>query len=299
MQITAALVKELRERTGAGMMDCKKALVEAGGDIELAIDNMRKAGQAKAERKAGRIAAEGLIGIATAPGDGAAAMVEVNCETDFVAKGDDFRGFVALLAERALAERSGDADALLGAPMESGGAQTVDQRRLELVATIGENIAVRRVAVIACEDGIVGSYSHGGRIGVLVEQQGGNPAVARDIAMHVAASRPLAVAANDLPAEDLAHEREILEAQVAESGKPEEIRAKMIDGRITKYLREVTLLGQPFVKNPDETVAKYLDSHGAAVRSFLRFEVGEGLEKRSENFAEEVMSQVRQGGAGG
>ncbi len=293
MQITAALVKELRERTGAGMMDCKRALVEAGGDIEQAAENMRKAGQAKADKRAGRIAAEGVIAVAVDEGRRRAAMVEVNCETDFVAKGDAFRGFAAALAELALAEGAGDAARLAECRLDGA---SVEERRRDLVAQIGENITVRRAALLESAEGAVASYVHGSRIGVLVEVAGGGPEVGHDLALHIAASRPLALSAEDLPAEVLAKEREILEAQVAASGKPPEIQERMVRGRLEKYLREVTLLGQPFVKDPAESIEKHLAAAGARCLRFVRFEVGEGLEKRSENFAEEVMSQVRQGG---
>ena len=297
MQITAAMVKELRERTGAGMMDCKKALVAAGGDIELAIENMRKAGQAKADKKAGRVAAEGRVAVCADPDSKVAVVVDVNCETDFVAKGDEFGNFVSALAARALSERAEDVDTLAALPMEAGGSQSIEAYRRDLVAKIGENITLRRVALMASDDGRIGSYVHGGRIGVLVEVSGGDESLAHDLALHIAASRPLAVAAEHLPAGRLAKEREILQAQVAESGKPPEICEKMVAGRLQKYLNEVTLLGQPFVKDADLSVAEYLAKAGAGVRGFMRFEVGEGIERKSENFAEEVMSQVRRSGA--
>ena len=290
MQITASLVKELRERTGAGMMECKKALVEAAGDIDLAAENMRKTGLAKADKKAGRVAAEGLIGLAIADDGKAAALVEVNCETDFVAKQDEFAAFANAVAAAALAAGADDVDAL-GAAALDGGASVEDRRR-ELIARIGENITVRRVARVAAA-GRVGSYVHGGRIGVLVDVAGGGDDVAKDVAMHIAASRPVCVGEDDIPAEMLAKEREILLAQVAESGKPPEIQEKMVSGRLRKFTGEITLLGQPFVKDPDLTVGKFLDKAGAKVAGFWRLEVGEGIEKKSENFAEEVMAQVR------
>ena len=290
MQITASLVKELRERTGAGMMECKKALVEAAGDIDLAAENMRKTGLAKADKKAGRVAAEGLIGLAIADDGKAAALVEVNCETDFVAKQDEFAAFANAVAAAALAAGADDVDAL-GAAAPDGGASVEDRRR-ELIARIGENITVRRVARVAAA-GRVGSYVHGGRIGVLVDVAGGGDDVAKDVAMHIAASRPVCVGEDDIPAEMLAKEREILLAQVAESGKPPEIQEKMVSGRLRKFTGEITLLGQPFVKDPDLTVGKFLDKAGAKVAGFWRLEVGEGIEKKSENFAEEVMAQVR------
>ena len=296
MSISAALVKELRERTGAGMMECKKALVEAGGDIEVAVDTMRKSGQAKADKRAGRVTAEGRIALASDAGGQAAAMVEVNCETDFVAKEDGFADFVQALATRALQARVADVDALLAQSFEEGGSATVDDRRRELVAKIGENVSIRRLLLLTAEDGQVGAYLHGGRIGVLVAFTGGNAEVAKDIAMHVAASRPVCLAEEDVPQDLISKEREILEAQAAESGKPAEIVAKMVEGRVNKFYKEITLLGQPFVKDPNLSVAQYLKPSDAQPTAFHRFEVGEGLEKRSENFAEEVMAQVQSAG---
>lgn len=293
MAISASQVKELRERTGAGMMECKKALVETDGDIEAAIELMRKSGQAKADKKAGRVAAEGLIGIELSSDGAKATMVEVNCETDFVAKEDEFKDFVAMVAARALAEGSTDIDALGGTAVAADGPQTIDERRRDLIAKIGENISLRRVVQVASDGGKIGSYLHGGRIGVLVDINGGDDSVAKDVAMHVAASKPEAVSADDLDPQVIAKEKEILLAQVADSGKPPEIQEKMVSGRINKYLKEVTLLGQPFVKDPDQSVEKYLGGHSATVANFIRLEVGEGIEKKSENFAEEVMAQVR------
>jgi elongation factor Ts len=293
MQITAAMVKELRERTGAGMMECKQALVDEGGDIETAVANLRKKGQAKADKKAGRIAAEGYIGLALA-GDGTSgALVELNSETDFVAKQDEFQAFANLVAQRVLDERPADVAALLAMPVEPGGEQTIEERIRDMIMRIGENLSLRRFDVLGSTGGSVGAYVHGGRIGVLVDLTGGDESVGKDIAMHVAASGPMAIGEDDMPAEVLAKEREILLAQVADSGKPPEIQEKMITGRMRKYLGEVTLLGQAFVKDPDQTVEKYLESTGATVRAFSRFEVGEGIDKRTENFAEEVMAQVQ------
>lgn len=291
MAISAALVKELRERTGSGMMECKKALQETNGDIDAAIELMRKTGLAKAEKKAGRIAAEGQIVIRQSDDGKAAAMVEVNCETDFVSKGDDFQNFAGAVAERVLTGDPIDIGGLLALPLE--GAKSVDEVRRELIARIGENINVRRFTRLQTQTGVLGSYLHGGRIGVLVELQGGNEALARDIAMHVAASNPICVSADQVPDDALAREREIYTAQAAESGKPADIVAKMVEGRLRKYLNEVTLLGQPFVKDPDQSVEKYLKSNQASVIRFQRFELGEGIEKQTENFADEVMAQVR------
>ena len=295
MQITAAMVKELRERTGAGMMDCKRALTEAEGDPEKAIAIMRLAGQAKADKKAGRITAEGVVAIEVDGSGRRAAMVEVNCETDFVAKEAAFRGFVDAVCARVLASNPVDVDALARMPLDGDGGASIDEDRRALVARIGENITVRRFTVIDSAGGRLGTYVHGTRIGVVVDLEGADDVVARDIAMHVAASRPVAVGESDIPKDMLDREREILEAQVAESGKPPEIRQRMLAGRIAKFLKEVTLLGQPFVKDTDRAVGEYLRASGATVLRFERFEVGEGIEKKSQNFAEEVMSQARGG----
>ena len=290
MQISASLVKELRERTSAGMMECKKALVEMGGDLDAAAEHLRKSGQAKADKKSGRVTAQGLVGIATRDAHGA--MVEVNCETDFVAKEERFGAFVQAVADCALRHQSRDVDALLAHPIDGGGA-SVEECRRELIGQLGENITVRRVARLASQSGNLGAYSHLGRIGVLVDLEGGDAAVSKDVAMHVAASRPLAISKADLPARMLEKEREILLAQVADSGKPAAIQEKIVSGRLGKYVREITLLGQPFVKDPDQSVEKYLKVASASVRAMARFEVGEGIEKKAENFAAEVMAQVR------
>ena len=290
MAITAALVKDLRERTGAGMMECKKALVETDGDIEAAIELMRKSGAAKAEKKAGRTAAEGIIAFKSSDDGKKAVMVEVNCETDFVTKGDDFQNFAAEVAQLALDNMPADIDALLGLTMASG--DTVAEATKNLIAKIGENINVRRV-VCKTTDGVLGSYLHGGRIGVLVELQGGDEALAKDIAMHVAASNPACVSEDDVDPALIEKEKEIFTAQAAESDKPPEIVEKMVGGRIKKFLKEITLTGQPFVKNPDQTVEQLLKEAGATVTGFERLEVGEGIEKKVENFAEEVMAQAQ------
>ncbi|HXH02773.1 MAG TPA: translation elongation factor Ts [Candidatus Competibacteraceae bacterium] len=292
-EITAALVKELRERTGSGMMECKKALQETNGDIEAAIELMRKQGLAKADKKAGRTAAEGLIVIRSSADGKAVAMVEINCETDFVAKGDDFQAFANAVAEVALNAAPADLDALLAAKLADG--QSVDDTRRALVAKIGENMAVRRFVRVTTENGRFGTYLHGSRIGVVVEVVGGSEDLAKDLAMHIAASRPVCVEASQVPAELVAKEREIFSAQAAESGKPADIVAKMVEGRVQKFLKEVTLLGQPFVKDPEQSVEKLLKSAGARVLGFYRFELGEGIEKKQENFAAEVMAQVRGG----
>ena len=290
MRITAGLVKELRERTGAGMMECKKALVAVDGDLEAAVARLRKSGQAKADKKSGRITAQGLVGIATRADTGA--MVEVNCETDFVAKEDSFKGFVQGLATSVLEHSPPGVEALLAVVIEDDGT-SVEQRRRELISQLGENITVRRLVVLRSNGGTLGAYSHGGRIGVLVDLDGGDAAVGKDLAMHVAASRPIAISEADLPAEVLEKEREILRAQIADSDKPAEIQNKIVKGRLDKYLREVTLLGQPFVKDPELSVEKYLVSVSASVRSMARFEVGEGIETKSESLAAQVMAQVR------
>jgi elongation factor Ts len=291
MNISASLVKELRERTGAGMMECKRALVETGGDLETAIEHMRKQGLAKADKKAGRIAAEGLVVITAAADHKRAAVVEVNCETDFVAGGDDFRNFSHAVGELVLQARPADLAALLELPLDGA---TVEETRRTLIAKIGENIAVRRFAIVESE-GVVGSYLHGTRIGVLVALEGGDEDLARDLAMHVAASRPQYLDEREIPGDFLAKEREILVEQAKGEGKPPEIVAKMVEGRLRKQLAEITLVGQPFVKDPDTTVGKLLGSHGATVQRFVRFEVGEGIEKKVDNFVEEVMAQVRGG----
>ena len=295
MQITAAMVKELRERTGAGMMDCKRALTEAEGDLEKAIGIMRLSGQAKADKKAGRITAEGVVTIKIDGTGRRAAMVEINCETDFVAKEAAFRDFVDAVCARVLAADPADVDELGGIPLDGEGGSSIEEERRGLVAKIGENISVRRFAAIESQGGRLGAYVHGTRIGVVVDLEGADEVVARDIAMHVAASRPVAVGESDMPEEMLGREREILQAQVADSGKPPEIQKKMLAGRLAKFLKEVTLLGQPFVKDPDRPVGEYLRASGATVLRFERFEVGEGIEKRVDNFAEEVMAQARGG----
>jgi elongation factor Ts len=250
---------------------------------------MRKAGQAKADKKASRIAAEGLIVVKQA--NGAAAMVEVNCETDFVTKNDDFRAFADAVAEVALQGEWADLEALLAANMANG--QSIEQSRRECIAKIGENINVRRFARLATSGGVLGSYLHGVRIGVLVELEGGDTDLAKDIAMHIAASRPLCISADQVPAELLAREKDIFAAQAAASGKPANIIDKMVEGRLRKYLEEVTLLGQPFVKDTEQSVDKLLKSHKARVIRFERFELGEGIEKKSGDFAAEVMAAAR------
>lgn len=289
MAITAAQVKELRERTGAGMMECKKALTETNGDMDAAIELMRKTGLAKADKKAGRVAAEGRIEVAFDAAAGKAAIVEVNCETDFVAGGDDFVAFAGKVAAAVLANEPADMAALDNVSVDG---KSFDEARRELIAKIGENMGVRRFAVVAGK-GKLASYLHGTRIGVVVDVEGGDEELARDIAMHVAASKPQFVNADEVPGDIMAKEKEILIAQAADSGKPADIIEKMVEGRLRKHLAEITLLGQPFIKDPDQTVEKLLKANGAKVHSFVRYEVGEGVEKKEENFVEEVMAQAK------
>jgi elongation factor Ts len=285
------MVKELRERTGAGMMECKKALVETGGDLEGAIEFLRKSGLAQADKKAGRVAAEGKIALAVSDDGREAVMVEINCETDFVAKDDSFVAFTEAVAQNALAADPADVDALLQTTVNGA---TVEETRQALVSKIGENIQVRRF-VRASSDGSLGAYVHGGRIGVLVDLSGGDVELARDLAMHVAAMNPEFVSADDVPADVMAREKDILIAQAEGSGKPPEIVEKMVQGRLRKHLSGITLLGQPFVKDGDVTVEKLLQQNGASVNVFHRLAVGEGIEKKQENFADEVMQQVTGG----
>jgi len=296
MQITASMVKELRERTGSGMMECKKALQEAGGDIDVAIENMRKSGLAKADKKSGRVAAEGRVVIEISDDGKSAAVVEVNCETDFVSGGDDFLSFVQAIAKTALANKPADIAALSEMTLD-GSSQTIEEARKEKVAKIGENMQLRRFEILETSGGQFGSYLHGLRMGVLVEMEfndksGGNDELIKDVAMHIAASNPMCISEADVPADILEKEKDILRAQALESGKPADIVEKMLTGRIRKYLAEITLLGQSFVKDPDKTVETLLSDAGAKVNRFVRYEVGEGIEKKTENFADEVMAQV-------
>ncbi len=289
MAITAALVKELRERTGAGMMECKKALVETDGDIETAIDNMRKSGQAKAAKKAGRIAAEGIIVAKTSDDGKEGIILEVNSETDFVSRDENFLAFANEVSDLALANKVTDIESLMALTTASG--TTVADARETLVAKIGENIQLRRIEYVAGD--LISTYIHGGRIGVVVSLEGGNDELARDIAMHVAASAPEVISPDDVPAELLEKEKEIFTAQARESGKPDNIIEKMIEGRMKKYVGEVSLEGQPFIKDPSMKIEKLLKDNEAKVVKFYRFEVGEGIEKKEEDFAAEVMSQIK------
>jgi len=290
MNITADVVKQLRERTGAGMMECKRALMETKGDLDAAAELMRKQGLAKADKKATRVAAEGVIVVAKDAEQRSAAMVEVNCETDFVARQQDFRAFAQEVAALALASRAASLEALLAARLASG--ESVDERRRALVAKIGENIGVRRCVALSAA-GHLGAYVHGTRIGALVAVQGGDAALAHDLAMHVAASSPRYISAADVPAEVVAKEREILTDQARTEGKPPEIVAKMVEGRLRKSLSEITLTGQPFVKDPDVSIEKLLKNARASVTAFERFEVGAGIEKKQGDFVAEVMAQVQ------
>ncbi len=293
MAITAELVKALRERTGAPMMDCKKALLSAEGDIELAIDLMRKAGQTKADKKAGRVAAEGLL-IAKVSDDAKhAILLEINSETDFVARDSNFLAFAEQVAVAAVEARCADVTAL--AQLTLGPAdESIDSLRQALVNKVGENIHIRRIAYVAAPaGGIVGHYVHGGRIGVLVTLRNADSALAKDVAMHIAASAPQVVSPEQVSPELVAKEREIFLAQTAESGKPAAIVEKMVDGRIKKFLQEISLLEQPYVKDPNLTIAALLKQTGATADAFTRFVLGEGIEKQHTNFADEVMAQVQ------
>jgi elongation factor Ts len=290
MNITADAVKQLRERTGAGMMECKKALVETQGDMDAAAELMRKQGLAKADKKAARVAAEGVIVIERSADGHAAAMVEVNCETDFVARGVDFGAFAQAVAAKALQARPSSLEALLQQRLDSG--ETLADRCRALVAKIGEKISVRRFAVLT-STGHVSAYVHGTRIGALVAVEGGDPILAHDVAMHVAASNPKYVSMADVPADVVAKERAFLTDQAQGEGKPPEIVAKMVEGRLRKSLGEITLAGQAFVKDPDQTIEKLLKSAKATVKGFERFEVGAGIEKKQDDFVAEVMAQVK------
>ena len=294
MAVTAEAVKALRERTGAGMMECKKALVEANGDLEAAAEAMRKSGLAKADKKAGRVAAEGVVVIERSADGLSAALLEVNSETDFVARQPDFQGFAHDVARLALAARPADLDALLAARMASG--KTVEETRRELIARIGENIGVRRFEIVTGTAPLA-TYLHGSRIGTVVVIEGGDAALGHDLAMHVAAINPQYLSAEEVPADQVEKEREIFVAQAASdpklAGKPKEVLVKATEGKLRKFLGEITLLGQPFVKDDKQTVAQVLKGASARVTRYVRFEVGAGIEKKQGNFADEVMAQVR------
>ncbi|MDG1234695.1 MAG: translation elongation factor Ts [Pseudomonadales bacterium] len=277
--VSASMVKELRERTGLGMMDCKKALVESDGDMEVAIENLRKSSGMKAAKKAGRIASDGLLSIKV---DGAmGVIVEVNCETDFAARDDNFVAFVKTVTERVLEAGETNVEAL-----------GLETERENLVQKIGENISIRRAELFK-DEGTVVEYLHtNGRIGVMLSMEGGSEDLGKDVAMHIAAMNPTVVSSEDAPADLVAKEREIYAAQAQDSGKPPEIVEKMIDGRIRKYLAEISLLEQVFVKDGDTKIAALLKKEGAAVNRFVRYEVGEGIEKEEEDFAAEVQKQL-------
>ena len=281
---------ELRQRTGLGMMECKKALTEAAGDLGKAEELLRIRSGAKASKAASRVAAEGVVGIAVAADARTAAMVEVNCETDFVAKNDEFRAFANEIAQIVVREQPADLDALAGRTLASG--DTVEARRIAMVQKIGENIALRRFVRLAAE-GRVASYVHGTRIGVLVDYTGGNEALGKDLAMHIAATKPIAVSREQVPAAVVEKERSIAAARAAESGKPANIVEKMVEGAVAKFLAEVTLLPQPFVKNDKETVGGLVQAQGARVNGFILYVVGEGIEKRKDDFAAEVAAMSR------
>jgi elongation factor Ts len=291
MAITAALVKELRERTGAGMMDCKKALMETSADLEAAIDLMRASGAAKAAKKSGRVASEGLVNLTVSDDSKNAVILEVNSETDFVTKGSAFIDFVDALGSLALKNNPESLEAFLSQTLDSG--ETVDEARQGIIAKIGENISVRRLQIVTTENGVLGAYKHGERIAVLTVLSGTDGELAKDIAMHVAASKPECVSEDQLSSELVEREKAIFIEQAKESGKPDNIIEKMIVGRMKKFVNEVTLYGQSFVKDPDTTVGALVKSKGAEVESFIRYEVGEGMEKKEDNFVEEVMAQAQ------
>jgi elongation factor Ts len=287
MNITADSVKQLRERTGAGMMECKKALVETQGDLDAAAELMRKTGLAKADKKATRVAAEGIIAIERSGTH--AVMVEVNCETDFVGRSDEFTGFARDVAQLALTAAPANVEALL---TQSKDGSTLDERRRALIAKIGEKIDVRRFVRVT-SSGPLGAYTHGTRIGSLVAMQGGDEPLAKDLAMHVAALNPAYIDTADVPTDVVEKEREILTEQTKGEKKPPDIIAKMVDGRLRKYFAEITLMGQPFVKDPDTSVEKLVKKAGAKVTQMVRYEVGAGIEKKQEDFVSEVMAQVK------
>ncbi len=289
MAITASLVKELRERTGAGMMECKKALVEADGDIDAAAEIMRKSGAAKADKKAGRVAADGAIKAKVGDDGKSAVILEVNSETDFVAKDENFQAFADAVLEVIAAQRPESLEDLSALELDNG--QSVEEARQALIAKVGENIQVRRFEIMQ-SDASIACYLHGNRVGVLVDS-GAEEELARGIAMHIAAMNPQFVDRDSIPAEFVDKEKAILIAQAESSGKPPEIIEKMIQGRLNKFLAEVTLTGQPFVKDSERTVAELLSEAGAGVNGFIRYEVGEGIEKKVEDFAAEVASQLK------
>ena len=298
MTVTADAVRQLRERTAAGMMECKRALVETNGDLDAAAELMRKQGLAKADKKASRVAAEGVIAHALSADGRTGVLVEVNCETDFVARGDEFTAFAADVSRVTLDSKATDLDAVLAAKLPSG--ESVDDRRRALIARIGEKISVRRFVRVESA-GLLGSYLHGTRIGVLVAIEGGDAALAKDLAMHVAASNPRCLSVAEVPADEVAHERAIRVEQSKNDeknrGKPEQVLVRIVEGGINKWLNEITLLGQPFVKDDKQSIEKLLKGANAKVTRFERLEVGAGIEKKQDDFVAEVMAQAK--GSGG
>ncbi|HIB28234.1 MAG TPA: elongation factor Ts [Candidatus Thioglobus sp.] len=291
MAITAALVKELRERTGSGMMDCKKALTETNGDMEAAIDLMRSSGAAKAAKKSSRVAAEGLVKVNISDDNKTATILEINSETDFVTKGDAFINFVDTLGALALKTKPANIEEFMSQTLENG--DSLEKSREDIVAKVGENVSIRRVQTITVDTGVIGAYKHGERIAVLAVLDGGDEVLAKDIAMHVAATRPECITEDELDSDLLEREKAIFVEQARESGKPDNIIEKMIVGRMKKFVNEVTLYGQAFVKDPDTTVGALAKANNATVTSFVRYEVGEGIEKKEENFADEVAAQMK------
>ena len=291
MDITPSMIKQLRESTGAGMMECKKALMEAEGNNDGAIEILRKSGQAKAAKKSARVAAEGLIAVRISPDNKTATLLEINCETDFVAKDKQFNDFCGSAANATL---DNDVNTIEDLENFSDAQTKIKDLQLSLAAKLGENIQIRRFDKMRRQGDILASYNHGNRIGVLVDMKDGNAELAKDIAMHIAASKPLCISEQELSPELLAKEREILTEQTKQSGKPDHLIDKIVTGKLKKYLNEITLLGQAFVKDLDQTVAQKLKAHSASVQAFMRYEIGEGIERKQENFAEEVMAQVKQ-----
>lgn len=294
MTITASMVKELRERTGVGMMECKKALVEAQGDMEAAITAMRKSGQAKAAKRAGRIAAEGMVLVTASSDNKKAYMIEVNSETDFVARDKSFRDFASHLVQRGLETESESVQSLLNLSYSVENAKCMEEVRTELVTQVGENIQLRRVACLESKVGAVGFYCHGDRIGVLVAIDKADPQLAKEIALHIAAMNPQAIDAERVPDKIVEKEKDIVLAQAKKSGKPDSIIEKMVAGRIKKFLKEICLVDQAFIKDPDQTVGQLLQTADTHVLDFVRFEVGEGIEKEIVDFSEEVHAQIKE-----
>jgi elongation factor Ts len=293
MSINATQVKELRDRTGLGMMECKNALVEAKGDMDVAAEILRLKAGAKVDKKAGRIAADGAIAISMTKDRKVAAVVEVNCETDFVGKRDEFLGFASAVADAVQIQNPENLEAAMSLKLEGG--QSITEERERMVATLGENIALRRFERLTGSSGNLGYYVHGRKIGVIVDLEGGDNDLAKDIAMHIAASRPQYISKDLVPSEVVEKEKSFYMGEAKQTGKPEEIIEKMVHGKVNKYLNEISLLGQAFVKDPDQTVGKLLKGKGAEVMSFVRYEVGEGIEKGPDDFAAEVMAQVKGG----